>query len=244
MKPGVTACSISLFSPFHFIVNKYGTKLGVTKTPEWVKKGTNVNQIIDLVPTIFPNNSAKFIYKYVVVSRGSLERCKETLKLSDTPQNESLRVDFVFNEAPTTRDNFRSMIKRQSPMSIEVRYAMNEYLESFENASQFCTITSTTTGKQLLETMHHASSSQDQLHSPDYTNLQIIVFINEKIKIRQTLESLDSLIYPVIIDVVGKMTKPNQRICIAILAPHQLKQSIPIPRSLSGVLNPSNKISE
>ena len=244
LKPGVTACSISLFSPFHFIVNKYGTKLGVTKTPEWVKKGTNVNQIIDLVPTIFPNNSAKFIYKYVVVSRGSLERCKETLKLSDTPQNESLRVDFVFNEAPTTRDNFRSMIKRQSPMSIEVRYAMNEYLESFENASQFCTITSTTTGKQLLETMHHASSSQDQLHSPDYTNLQIIVFINEKIKIRQTLESLDSLIYPVIIDVVGKMTKPNQRICIAILAPHQLKQSIPIPRSLSGVLNPSNKISE
>lgn len=237
LQEDVTACSISLFTPLKIVYISHQMTREL-KEPRWVRKGTTVSQIIDLAPTMFPG--ARWGEKMkVIVSKGVKEKCKEILSPYDTPLNDSFRIDVIRHEAPYTRSALKALTKSEQPISIEVRYATNTFLESFQGISHFFTIMKSTTVRELLKKVSHVDNSiQEQ--TP-----QVIAFISEKIKIHESL-GIDTEIYPVIKLLVTKMTKPNQRVCLVIVTEDPLinKPTNLIPRSLSGLLNPSNKFSE
>jgi len=235
LESNITACSISLYNPLAivFISHVYIQKL---PKPLWVMKGTRCSEIIEMVPKIFAD--ARCNEKLTInISKGSSSMAEMILTPNDEMVEAEYRIDMLRHKVPFTKQHIKSIIKNQESFCLEVRFTKNIILDSFSGVSRFITIHRTTTSRDIIKKIMRLSGS------PSEQADSIILFISEKTKIKETISPDDS-IYPVISKFINRMTKNNQRLCLALISedPFIISPPTAMQRSLSGLLNQKNKL--
>ena len=228
---GITVLSITLFTPLNLILISHSFIQKYPK-PLWVKKNTKCLFIKEKIKKLFSDTiwNEKQILQ---ISKGSIENSEKIYNLDDIIEPITYRIDMIRYIAPNTKNQFKNLIKLNLPFSIEVRFSKNNLLDNFYGTSRFLSIHKTTTVRDLIKKsfrMNGITSEQINL---------IYLFINEKPKIKIQID-LDILILPEINKFLLKLSKNNQRICIALIIEDPLinnnNQNL-VQRSLSGLLN-------
>ncbi|KAH0791235.1 Clan CA, family C19, ubiquitin hydrolase-like cysteine peptidase [Histomonas meleagridis] len=232
LKNNVTVCSLSLYSP-HFlklVTCQFYQKL---VEPFWVPKNYICKDIIGLIPKLFPNLglSDKLNYQFSI---GKFSKIEKFFNYKDKLPKENFRVDLIRYEIPFTRERIKKMLMKGEPMNIEVRVTTSLHCVTFTSVSRLLPIRKQTTCDDVFRKMKRINDSpqNDQKSS-------VIIFINEKPKIKEIVEE-NELLYPVMLRMTAKMTRQNQRFCIAIVEEDSIvvtREPTLISRSLSGMLN-------
>ena len=104
------------------------------------------------------------------------------------------------------------MLKENKPIGIEIRFAESVQSFSFQGTSRIITIEKDMSVKDVWSKMVKASA-----HIAIEEPKQAFVFVSEKPKIRQTI-STDENIFDFFYKFLNKMTKDQQRLCIALVS--------------------------
>lgn len=230
----VTVCSISLYTPITilFVSHQYVQQLSL---PVWIRKGTNCKQIVDIVLKILKRQDSMSKFEYIC-SRGTGSKIEMFLDPRASPKKECIRIDTIRdkNEVPANRARLRSLMKASKNVCIEVRFTHNITSGDFQGISRILAITPKTTCLELCEKMKsmNRSTMMDQPKSA-------YLFVHEKKKISLPVQ-MDDVLYPILKQLATKMTRNEQRACIAFIAEDSIIAAQPmsgITRSLSGIIN-------
>lgn len=231
LKDPVTACSIKLFTPITMIciAPNYTQQW---QQPVWIRKGTSIPELFSIFPKYFtPHIKEK---TKILCSIGKLEAIEYVIKKGDSPRKQCVRFDLIRYEVPYLRSDLKVILKEKRPMGIEIRFAESVNSFTFQGTSRIISTEKQMTVKDIWSKMMKASSNM----ASDPPK-QAFVFVSEKPKIRQIIGPDDN-VFEIFHKFLNKMTKDQQRLCIALVSDNPMIVSKPkssIVRSLSGIIN-------
>ena len=232
LEGGVTVCSINLYIQLTLV---YVSSMVVHEyhQPFWLQKGKTCQDLIQLIPKVFPHlrqNETKYKIQTSVGEQSCIEKFLEP---NAQPSSQKIRFDLIRFEVATTRSRLKTMLSKGISMSIEVRFTRNKEQFIFEGTARMITVTKKTIYRELREIMMKISGAS--LDRPTCG----IMLVSEKPKIQIELSD-DDVLFDVMKRMTQKMTKQQQRLVVALVAENPLLMNDApkmIPRSLSGIIN-------
>ena len=230
----VTVCSIDLFIQ---LTLTYVSSAVVHQhnEPFWLQKGKTCQDLIHLVPRIFPLIRQNDTRPRIQVSIGDQTSIEKVLDMRAPPTSQKIRLDSVRYEIVTTRSRLKTVLSKGISMSIEVRFARSKTHCTFEGTSRLISITKKTVYRELREKMMKINGGSASLDRPTCG----LILVSEKPKIQMELSDDDNL-FAIMKQMTAKMTKQQQRLVVALVAENPLLMNNTakiIPRSLSGIIN-------